>query len=221
MKILKALVSLLLLSVVNFSHAGIPTIDPAAIAQNIQLALQQASEAAAQLKALEQQIEEARNIDNRLKQQAKEELRRLEGNWGLSALFNDPTIASYLDVSDWTQALSDSKNLYSLRDKFNLTMTSKSAQERVDAILVSFDLIEQSYNASSKRAKNLQELSKLMDKATTPQMREDYANKISQEIAQNQLEKTRIDTMTEILKQQERIKKAQAAQEFSQKFRGR
>lgn len=198
--------------------SGIPTVDVAAIAQNIQNALQQAQQAMEQLNALNDQIKEAKSINEKLKKEADEQLRRFEGNWGLANIFNDPTISSYLEIDDWKNVMDDSKNLESLREKYGLKTESENFQRNMDSLLISYDFMQQSYEASSKRAKNLKELSALLDKADTPQKKEDLLNKIAYEIAQVQIEKTRIDTMTQILEQQDQIKKNQLAVDFEKTF---
>lgn len=205
----------------NSYSSGIPTVDAAAIAQTIQNALQQAQQAMEQLKALETQIDEARNINEKLKKEAEEQLRRFEGNWGLGNVFVDPTISTYLNIDDWKTEMNNSQNLESLREKFQLVSESESFQKNLDSLLISYDLMQQSYDASTKRAKNIAEISKLLNEAKTPQQKEDLNNRLAFEIAQNQIDKTRIDTMAQLLEQQDRLKKNKMAVEFEKLYRGK
>lgn len=205
----------------NSYSTGIPTVDPAAIAQTIQNALQQAQQAMEQLNALKKQIDEAKDINAKLKKESEEQLRRFEGNWELGNVFVDPTISSYLNIDDWKTEMNDSKNLSSLREKFGVISESKSFQKNIDSLLVSYDLMQQSYDASTKRAKNIAEISKLLNEAKTPQEKEDLNNRLAFEIAQNQIDKTRIDTMAQLLEQQDRLKKNKMAVEFEKFYRGK
>ena len=174
-----------------------------------------------QLKALETQIDEARNINEKLKKEAEEQLRRFEGNWGLGNVFVDPTISTYLNIDDWKTEMNNSQNLESLREKFQLVSESESFQKNLDSLLISYDLMQQSYDASTKRAKNIAEISKLLNEAKTPQQKEDLNNRLAFEIAQNQIDKTRIDTMAQLLEQQDRLKKNKMAVEFEKLYRGK
>ncbi|OCL19319.1 hypothetical protein A9G07_10085 [Gilliamella sp. wkB72] len=205
----------------NSYSTGIPTVDAAAIAQTVQNALQQAQQALEQLNALKEQIEEAKNINEKLKKESEEQLRRFEGNWGLGNVFVDPTISSYLNIDDWKTEMNDSQNLSSLREKFGVTSKSESFQKNIDSLLVSYDLMQQSYEASTKRAENIVELAKLLNEAKTPQEKEDLNNRLAFEIAQNQIDKTRIDTMAKLLEQQDRLKKNKMAVEFEKFYRGK
>lgn len=205
----------------NSYSTGIPTVDPAAIAQTIQNALQQAQQAMEQLNALKKQIDEAKDINAKLKKESEEQLRRFEGNWELGNVFVDPTISSYLNIDDWKTEMNDSKNLSSLREKFGVISESESFQKNIDSLLVSYDLMQQSYDASTKRAKNIAEISKLLNEAKTPQEKEDLNNLLAFEIAQNQIDKTRIDTMAQLLEQQDRLKKNKMAVEFEKLYRGK
>ena len=193
----------------NSYSTGIPTVDPAAIAQTIQNALQQAQQAMEQLNALKKQIDEAKDINAKLKKESEEQLRRFEGNWELGNVFVDPTISSYLNIDDWKT------------EKFGVISESKSFQKNIDSLLVSYDLMQQSYDASTKRAKNIAEISKLLNEAKTPQEKEDLNNRLAFEIAQNQIDKTRIDTMAQLLEQQDRLKKNKMAVEFEKFYRGK
>ena len=156
-----------------------------------------------------------------MKKESEEQLRRFEGNWELGNVFVDPTISSYLNIDDWKTEMNDSKNLSSLREKFGVISESKSFQKNIDSLLVSYDLMQQSYDASTKRAKNIAEISKLLNEAKTPQEKEDLNNRLAFEIAQNQIDKTRIDTMAQLLEQQDRLKKNKMAVEFEKFYRGK
>jgi type IV secretion system protein VirB5 len=174
------------------SHAaGIPTFDYAAILQMMANAKDQAKQALDQLDAVKRQIDQAKSNFEHMKSIT-------EGNSNLADVLRDPTLDSYLPKQNWRDIYSTARDLSSLRKQYGLTSRDPLQQKQYDVLLTNLDVLQQSYNASVKRSKNIEQLGQMLNTTSTPQQRADLENRLKVEQLDIENEKTRLDTLSRL-----------------------
>jgi type IV secretion system protein VirB5 len=170
---------------------GIPVIDPASIAQMVQQATATAQQAADQLNQLKDQY-------NQTVAAAEAEKQRFEGNWNLGDILNDPTLTSYLPDT-WTDIYSG--DVSGLRDQYQLKSSDPDVQQQYDSLLSNLNSMQEAYDSTVQRTKNIEQLASYMDQAQTPQQKTDYANRILYEQAQIQNEQSKVAAVKTMMDQ--------------------
>ena len=199
---------------VNASATGIPTVDVASIAQAVLNATQQASEAASQLAAAEKAISQAQSQFNEYKGLAT-------GNSSFGSMYNSSKLTSYLPTTTTTNSWSsiyssmDSSKLASLRSQYNLTSDDALQQEVYDKKLTNLSTAQDQYTANNLRLQNIQNLQAAADAATTPQEKEDIANRLATEQANIANESNRQATSRDLMDQQNKLLVAKQNQKFN------
>lgn len=202
------------------SHAsGIPTVDVAAIAQAVMDAMQQAQEAAAQLGALEDQIDQA-------KAQFEEMKQLTTGNSRYGSQYYDPSMYEYLPTSttagSWEQIYKnmDGTTLSSYRKKYGLVTDNTGQQEVFDKQLANLRTAEAAYAANNKRLENLKKLQALADSANTPQQKEDIQARLQVEQANIANEANRLATAKDIMERQDKLMAQKQNRDFNKFLSG-
>ena len=192
--------------------SGIPVVDVAGIAQMVQNATATAQQALDQLNQLKQQYDQAVAA-------AKAEKERFEGNWSLGDILNDPTLTSYLP-DDWTDIYS-SGDVSGLRDQYKLKSSNPEVQEQYDSLLSNLNAMQEAYDATVQRTKNIEQLASYMNSAQTPQQKTDYANRILFEQTQIQNEQAKVSAVKAMMEQREYIQNKARAQSWIDEFRSK
>ncbi|ENG8827714.1 type IV secretion system protein [Salmonella enterica] len=162
--------------------SGIPVVDAASIAQMVQDGIETAKQAADQLNQLKEQYNQAIAA-------AEAERQRFEGNWNLGNILNDPTLTSYLP-DNWSDIYSG--DVSGLREQYQLKSSNPDVQKRYDSLLNNLNSMQEVYDSTIKRTKNIEQLASYMNQAQTPQQKTDYANRILFEQAQIQNEQSKV-----------------------------
>lgn len=159
----------------NIALAGIPTVDPAAIATTIAENLKTLEQLKSQLDAINQQIEQARQFANDTKN-------RFEGNWNLGNVINNDDFLKSLpkDIAD-SMIGAATKSIDSLRKEYGLSTDNPMIQKQFDELLKYADRLNTSYKNTLKRIENLKDLRTLLNAADTPAKKADVANKLALE----------------------------------------
>ena len=191
-KFLASIIACSLVMPVAVYASGIPVVDVAGIAQMVQNATATAQQALDQLNQLKQQYDQAVAA-------AKAEKERFEGNWSLGDILNDPTLTSYLP-DDWTDIYS-SGDVSGLRDQYKLKSSNPEVQEQYDSLLSNLNAMQEAYDATVQRTKNIEQLASYMNSAQTPQQKTDYANRILFEQTQIQNEQAKVSAVKAMMEQ--------------------
>ena len=187
--------------------SGIPVIDVAGVAQMVQNATQQAKQALDQL--------------NTTKNAVMAEKARFEGNWNLADVLNDPTLISYLPSKDWQDLYNSGRDFAKLRKKYNLVSSDPIKQKAFDGMLANLDVMEKSYESTVKRQKNIEDLSRYMNSAQTPQQKDDLSNRLAFEQVQLSNEKSRLDSLNVLMKHKKDLEGEAKANSFKNKMLGK
>lgn len=201
------------------SASGIPTVDVAAIAQAVMDALQQAQEAADQLAAMQEEIEQSQK-------QFEETKEMTTGNSGFGGKYYDASLYDYLPTSptsgSWEQIYSsmDSSTLNSYRNKYGLKSDNDTQQEVFDKQLTNLRTLEGAYKANNLRLENLKNLQALADAAQTPQEKEDIQARLQVEQANISNEANRLSTTKDLMERQDKMLAQKQNTEFDKFLSG-
>lgn len=202
------------------SATGIPTVDVASIAQMAANAVQQASEAAAQLEQAKRAISEAQSQFEKTKGM-------ITGNSGYGSQYNNKDLTDYLPTSttmnSWEKIYDqmDSSTLQAMRDEYGLKSDEPLQQEVFDKQLTHLYTSETAYKANNRRIENIQALQAEADQAQTPQEKQDIATRISTEQAAIANESNRLATAKELMDRQERLYAQKQNKEFDDFLSGK
>lgn len=198
---------------------GIPTVDVAAIATAVQNAIQQATEAAQQLAAIEREISQTKAQFDELK-------RLTTGNSGYGSLYSSSELYDYLPSSttagSWQQIYSnmDSSTLEGYRQRYGLKSDIPRQQATFDKQLTTLATMESAYRANNLRLENLKNLQAEADRAETPQQKQDIANRLSIEQGNIANESNRLAVATQIMDRQEKLQIQKENREFNKFMSG-
>lgn len=195
-------------------QAGIPTIDPTAIAQLAANADAQASQAMNALKTAKDGIEQARS-------QYEAHKNMISGNDRLGDFLNNPALNKVLPLSDWADLYESVRDINDLRRRYNLTSDDPSVQQKFDKLLAVTDALERTYEASNERVQNASALRGKLNQAETPQQKEDLQLRYQHEMLELQLQQMRLNQMQTLVAQNERLENKRRAQSFKDYVNGR
>lgn len=189
------------------SLAGIPTVDPAAIAQLTANAKQQADEALQQLNTAKQSIQQVKDQYDHYKN-------LVTGNDQLGNFLNDPLLNNILPASDFNDIYNDTKKLADLRSRYGMTSSDSKVQEVFDRLLSQAGVIEETYNAASQRIKNAEQLRQKLNTVETPQQREELGLRLQQEQIELQNQQMQLQNAKMLMEHQEKLADRKKAQDF-------
>lgn len=191
----------LLTASVTFA-AGIPVVDVTSIAQMVTNATQQAEQAATALA--------------QAKLEAEAEKLRFEGNSNLNSLISQVDLDKYISSTDWTSSSTSSTvssksstSITELRKTYGLTSDNATVQKYYDVELTNLGNLQTAFDGITTKISNIKELASYASSATTPQEKQDYANKIATELTYIQANSTQIQTQVALMNQN-RILREQA-----------
>lgn len=193
--------------------SGIPTVDVANIAQLVTNAQQQAQQALNQLNETKAAIQQAKGQYDHYKN-------LVTGNNQLGNFLNDPLLNKVLPLNDWNDIYSDTKNLADLRSRYGLTSSDPKIQKAFDKLLQQAGALEDTYNASSQRVDNAEQLRQRLNTVQTPQEREELALRLQQEQLELQNQQIKLQNIQMLMDQKEKIEDKKRAQAFWNKLEG-
>ncbi|EEN0394387.1 P-type DNA transfer protein VirB5 [Salmonella enterica] len=213
-KVISTCLSLILFAATYQSYAsGIPTVDVANIAQLVSNAQQQAQQALDQLNETKAAIQQAKSQYDHYKN-------LVTGNNKLGDFLNDPLLNKVLPLNDWSDIYSDTKNLADLRSRYGLTSSDPKVQQAFDKLLQQAGALEDTYNASSQRVDNAEQLRQRLNTVQTPQEREELALRLQQEQLELQNQQIKLQNIQMLMVQKEKIEDKKRAQAFWNKLEG-
>lgn len=193
--------------------SGIPTVDVANIAQLVANAKQQAQQALDQLNETKAAIQQAKSQYDHYKS-------IVTGNNKLGDFLNDPALNNVLPVNDWKDIYSDAKDLGDLRSRYGLLSNDQNVQKAFDQLLYKAKMLEDTYNAASKRIENAQQLRERLNTVQTPQEREELGLRFQQEQLELQNQQIQLQNAKMLMEQNEKIEDKKRAQAFWNKLEG-
>lgn len=194
--------------------SGIPTLDVATIAQLTKNALEQAQQAADALNAAKEEIDQARR-------QFEDHKSMITGNDRLGDFLNNPELQKVLPLSDWADIYASVKDIGDLRERYNLRSDDQNVQARFDQMLAVAGMLEQVYDASTKRVNNADALRKRLNQVETPQEKEDLQLRYQHEVLELQVQQMRLNQMQALVAQREKLENKQRAQAFKDYVSGK
>lgn len=194
--------------------SGIPTVDAAGIATTIAENLKTLEQLKEQLDAAKEQIEQAKDF-------ARNEIRRFEGNWNLGDLISNDDFLRTLpkQAKDILIGNSNSFDMGSLRNKYGLSSDNPQTQRSYDALMKYTERMNDVYQNTLKRIKNLEKIKNLADSASTPAQKQDVANKLALEQLSFNQEQEALKQMEVAIKTQEKLARDKAKLEFSKEMK--
>jgi type IV secretion system protein VirB5 len=193
--------------------AGVPTLDAIQAAILESNAVAQAKQALEALSAAKDGIQKAEQQYNHYKS-------IITGNDQLGGFLNDPLLNSVMPLGDWSEVYSTGKDIASLRERYGLVSDNASVQQRFDQIS-SMDSLERTYNASTARVKNAEQLRAKLNEVQTPQQKADLQLRYQQEYLEQQNQQMRLVNMQMLQQQQEKIQNQKRGQDFEDYMTGK
>lgn len=193
---------------------GVPTLDVATgmILENNAVA--QAKQALDALNAAKDGIRQAEQQYNNYKSM-------VSGNDQLGGFLNNPALNKVLPLGTWSDVYSGVQDIASLRNRYGLTSDNASVQQKFDRMLSATDALERTYNASTERVKNAEQLRAKLDQVQTPQQKEDLQLRYQQEMLEQQNQQMRLANMQMLQQQQDKIDNTKQAQDFEDYMLGK
>lgn len=202
------------LTVPNFANAsGIPTVDGGMIATTISENLKNLMQLKAQLDALTQQIDQAKQFANDTKN-------RFEGNWKLGDLVaNDDFLNSLPKEAKDVLLKNGSFNIDSLRKTYGLSTGNAELQKGFDNLIRYAERTKQAYENGQKRIKNLEKLKRLADAAITPAQKQDVANQFAYEQLRFDQEQQALKQLEASIDAQKQIENTKYLKQLNDKYK--
>jgi len=193
---------------------GVPTLDVATgmILENNAVA--QAKQALDALTAAKDGIRQAEQQYNNYKS-------IVTGNDQLGGFLNNPSLNKVLPLGTWSDVYSGVQDIASLRNRYGLTSDNASVQQKFDRMLSATDALERTYNASSERVKNAEQLRAKLDQVQTPQQKEDLQLRYQQELLEQKNQEMRLANMQMLQQQQEKMENVKRGQSFEDYMSGK
>jgi type IV secretion system protein VirB5 len=194
--------------------AGVPTLDAVTglILENNAVA--QAKQALEALNAAKDGIRQAEQQYNNYKS-------IVTGNDQMGRFLNNPALNKVLPLGEWSDVYSTVQDIASLRRRYGLTSDNASVQRRFDEMLAATDALERTYNASTERVKNAEQLRAKLDEVQTPQQKEDLQLRYQQEMLEQQNQQMRLANMQMLQQQKEKIENQKRSQSFEDYMTGK
>lgn len=192
------------------SATGVPTVDAANLIQLRLDAAAQVTQAADALKTAKDGIDQVRSQYNDYKG-------IVTGNDKLGNFLNNPALNKVLPVGDWAGVYSSVQDIVSLRKRYGLISSDATVQEKFDRILAGMDALERTYDASSARLNNAEQLRARLNEVQTPQEKADLQLRYSQELLEQQNTQMRMVNMQMLQEKQADIEEQKRQQDFLDK----
>ena len=183
---------------------GIPVVDVAGILQMVTDGLVRAQE-------FQQQISEAKNRLNELKNSADHYKEMVEGHFDFETLLNDPLLNQHLALNNWKDIYNNVQDIQSLRDEFDMHSNDPAIQKRYDSELQQYSAQKRFYDSAVKRNKNMKNLLNQFNTATNPAAKADLANSIQFENTQMENDAKMMESMAMLMQQKANYEKTRAA----------
>jgi type IV secretion system protein VirB5 len=193
---------------------GVPTLDAATGFILESNAMAQAKQALEALTTAKDGIREAAQQYNHYKS-------IVTGNDMLGGFLDDPALNKVLPLGDWSDVYSTVQDIASLRARYGLTSDNASVQQQFDRMLAATDALERTYNASTQRVKNAEQLRARLDQVQTPQQKEDLQLRYQQELLEQQNQQMRLANMQMLQQQKEKIEDEKRGQAFEDYMTGK
>jgi type IV secretion system protein VirB5 len=186
---------------------GVPTLDAATGLILESNAMAQAKQALEALSAAKDGIRQAEQQYNNYKS-------IVTGNDQLGGFLNNPALNKVLPLGEWSDVYSTVQDIASLRSRYGLTSDNASVQQRFDEMLAATDALERTYNASTQRVNNAEQLRARLDQVQTPQQKEDLQLRYQQEMLEQQNQQMRLANLQMLQAQKEKMDSQKRAQDF-------
>jgi type IV secretion system protein VirB5 len=206
--------AVLLGGVLPVQAAGVPTLDAIQAAILESNAMAQAKQALDALSAAKDGIRQAEQQYNNYKS-------IVTGNDQLGGFLNNPALNKVLPLGEWSDVYSTVQDIASLRSRYGLTSDNASVQQQFDRMLAATDALERTYNASTERVKNAEQLRARLDQVQTPQQKEDLQLRYQQEMLEQQNQQMRLANMQMLQQQKEKIENQKRSQAFEDYMTGK
>jgi type IV secretion system protein VirB5 len=193
---------------------GVPTLDAATGLILESNAVAQAKQALEALNAAKDGIRQAEQQYNNYKS-------IVTGNDQLGGFLNNPALNKVLPLGEWSDVYSTVQDIASLRRRYGLTSDNASVQRRFDEMLAATDALERTYNASTERVNNAEQLRAKLDQVQTPQQKEDLQLRYQQELLEQQNQQMRLANMQMLQAQKEKMDNRKRAQDFQDYMYGK
>jgi type IV secretion system protein VirB5 len=193
---------------------GVPTLDAATGLILESNAMAQAKQALDALSAAKDGIRQAEQQYNNYKS-------IVTGNDQLGGFLNNPALNKVLPLGEWSDVYSTVQDIASLRRRYGLTSDNASVQQQFDRMLAATDALERTYNASTERVKNAEQLRARLDQVQTPQQKEDLQLRYQQELLEQQNQQMRLANMQALQAQKEKMDSRKRAQDFQDYMYGK
>ncbi|MCT7947686.1 type IV secretion system protein [Shewanella septentrionalis] len=193
------------------ANAGIPVIDIGSLTQMI-------TEGAIRANEFKENILEARNRLNQMKQQGTHYKDMVDGHFDVEKVLNDPNANKFMALSDWKKIYDDVEDIAELREEFYLFSDDPKKQKIYDDKLRQYSAQKRFYNSSVARNKKMTDLLNEFATATTPAKKEDIANSLRFEQTQLQNDAQMMASLNSLMEQQRRFEVAAAAEEKMRKW---
>lgn len=190
---------------------GVPTLDASTLVQLKLDAVDQATQAADALKTAKDGIDQVREQYENYKS-------LISGNANLGDFLNNPALNKVLPLSEWSDVYSSVQDISALRERYGLTSSDATVQQRFDKILSAADALERNYDASTARVQNAEQLRAQLNQVETPQQKADLQLRYQQELLEQQNQQARMSNMSLLMQQQEKIENRKRAQDFTDKY---
>jgi type IV secretion system protein VirB5 len=204
----------LLAAAVPACAAGVPTLDAVTGMILESNAVAQAKQALDALSAAKDGIRQAEQQYNNYKS-------IVTGNDQLGGFLNNPALNKVLPLGEWSDVYSTVQDIASLRRRYGLTSDSASVQQQFDRMLAATDALERTYNASTERVKNAEQLRAKLDQVQTPQQKEDLQLRYQQELLEQKNQEMRIANIQMLQEQQEKMENEKRGQAFKDYMSGK
>lgn len=209
-----ALSAVVLAGPLHVYAAGVPTLDVITAGLLESNAVAQAKQALEALNTAKNAIKQAESLYNDYKG-------IVTGNDQLGSFLSNPTMNKIMPMGDWSQIYSSVQDIASLRSRYGLTSSNASVQARFDQMLAATDALERTYNASTERVNNAEQLRAKLNTVETPQQKEDLQLRYQQELIEQNNQQMRLANMQMLQQQQEKMQNEKRAQDFEDYMTGK
>lgn len=193
---------------------GVPTLDASTLIQLKIDAIDQATQAADALKTAKAGIDQVREQYENYKS-------LISGNDKLGNFLNNPALNKVLPMGEWADVYSSVQNIATLRERYGLTSSDATVQQRFDRILSAADALERNYDASSDRVRNAEQLRAQLNQVENPQQKADLQLRYQQELLEQQNQQARMANMQMLIQQQDKIENTRRTNAFTDYMMGR
>lgn len=196
-------------------HAlGIPTLDSTTALILVSNAVDQAKQAMDALSTAKDAIQKAEQQYNNYKSM-------VSGNDQLGGFLDNPSLNHVLPMGEWSDIYSSVQDIASLRNQYGLTSADPSVQARFDRMLATTDALQRTYNASTERVRNAEQLRAKLNEVQTPQQKADLQLRYQQETLELQNQQMRLENIKMLTDQQEELENTKRGQNFEDYMMGK